>query len=192
MIKRIIDIGISLLLATVSFPIIIIAVVIIYSTIGRPVLIKQERTGLHNSIFKMYKLRSMLVNESTEEIEYSTGKNDKRITKFGNIIRKLRIDELPQLVNVIKGEMSLIGPRPEPKIYAEKYMKTIKNYHLRNSVKPGITGYAQVIHGYANNEESTKKKLEYDLFYVKNISLSLDFWIMIKTLKTILTGYGSK
>ena len=118
--------------------------------------------------------------------------NDTRITKLGAILRRTRIDELPQLYNVLKGDMSLIGPRPEQVTFADEFSQSIPNYDLRHIVKPGITGWAQVTQGYAAGEEETVEKLKYDLFYIKHLSVQLDLLVIFKTIKTIFTGFGSR
>ncbi|MFW3379837.1 sugar transferase, partial [Glaesserella parasuis] len=117
--------------------------------------------------------------------------NDMRITKVGKFIRKTRIDELPQFFNVLKGDMSLIGPRPEQKVFVDKFIKEIPFYNYRHIVKPGISGWAQVIQGYADVND-TKIKLQYDLYYIKNFSIWLDILIVFKTIKTMLTGFGAR
>jgi len=121
-----------------------------------------------------------------------TGKDDQRITHVGRILRKHRLDELPQLINVLSGKMSLIGPRPEQQDFVEEYSKTIAFYPYRHSVKPGITGWAQVSQGYTSSEESTREKLEHDFYYIKHVSPWLDLLILIKTFNTIIGGYGSR
>ncbi|MCV2504132.1 MAG: sugar transferase, partial [Neisseriaceae bacterium] len=117
---------------------------------------------------------------------------DQRVTPFGKIIRKLRIDELPQFFNIIKGDMSLIGPRPEQKTFVEQFENEIPFYNYRHIVKPGISGWAQVNQGYASGTSETFVKIEYDLFYIKYFSFSLDFLIFLKTIKTIFTGFGAR
>jgi len=114
------------------------------------------------------------------------------VTKFGSFIRQARIDELPQFINVLKGEMSLIGPRPEQLDFVKCFNETIPFYRYRHIVKPGISGWAQVMHGYASDEDETKVKLEHDFFYIKNFSLTLDLLIVIKTIQTMVTGFGAR
>ncbi len=117
---------------------------------------------------------------------------DLRVTKFGCFIRRTRLDELPQFINVLKGEMSLIGPRPEQLDFVKQFNETIPFYRYRHIVKPGISGWAQVMHGYASDEDETKVKLEHDFFYIKNFSLTLDLLIVIKTIQTMVTGFGAR
>jgi len=190
-IKRILD-----LLFIITFsPLIVIVMSIIAIAIrieGRgPIIFVQKRIGYRNKLFKLYKFRSM--SNFTENYEPRfTGKDDQRITHVGRILRKHRLDELPQLINVLSGKMSLIGPRPEQQDFVEEYSKTIAFYPYRHSVKPGITGWAQVSQGYTSSEESTREKLEHDFYYIKHVSPWLDLLILIKTFNTIIGGYGSR
>ena len=117
---------------------------------------------------------------------------DTRITRVGRFIRKTRLDELPQFWNILKGDMSLIGPRPEQKVFVEQFNKRIPFYNYRHIVKPGLSGWAQVTQGYAGNEDETQIKLEHDFYYIKHFSFSLDILIIFKTIKTILTGFGAR
>ena len=117
---------------------------------------------------------------------------DMRITKFGHFIRKTRIDELPQFLNILKGDMSLIGPRPEQLSFVEQFNESIPFYRYRHIVRPGLSGWAQVMQGYASDEDETRVKLEYDFYYIKNFSLALDLLIILKTIQTILTGFGAR
>ena len=118
--------------------------------------------------------------------------NDMRVTRIGKFIRKTRIDELPQFFNVLKGNMSLIGPRPEQKVFVDQFEQEIPFYNYRHIVKPGITGWAQVTHGYAGDADETRVKIEHDFYYIKHISFSLDILIVFKTIKTMLTGFGAR
>ena len=118
--------------------------------------------------------------------------NDMRVTRVGKFIRKTRIDELPQFFNVLKGDMSLIGPRPEQKVFVDQFEQEIPFYNYRHIVKPGITGWAQVTHGYAGDADETRVKIEHDFYYIKHISFSLDILIVFKTVKTMLTGFGAR
>ena len=117
---------------------------------------------------------------------------DSRVTRIGNIIRKTRIDELPQFWNILKGDMSLIGPRPEQKVFVDQFIQEIPFYDYRHIVRPGISGWAQVTHGYAADTEQTQIKIEHDFYYIKHFSFSLDVLILFKTLKTMLTGFGAR
>lgn len=170
-------------------PVFLLVSLIILVTMGRPIFFIQSRMGRNNQPFKMYKFRSM--RNDNQVMAYATT-NDPRTTAFGKMIRKRRIDELPQFLNIIKGDMSLIGPRPEPMPFAEKYLQSIENYGTRHQVKPGITGFAQVKTGYADSEDSTRIKVAHDLEYVKNLSPFLDFTIVLQTIKIMLTGFGAR
>jgi lipopolysaccharide/colanic/teichoic acid biosynthesis glycosyltransferase len=134
----------------------------------------------------------MYINSVVCSAEATTEENDPRITKIGRVIRKFRIDELPQFINVLRGEMALIGPRAEAASSAEELQKEIPLFHYRHIVRPGITGWAQVTQGYASGVEGTREKLAHDFYYVKNLSIWLDLDIVIKTLKTMLTGFGAR
>ncbi|WP_415748122.1 sugar transferase, partial [Streptococcus mitis] len=148
----------------------------------------QERIGLNGQSFSIYKLRSMYQDAEKNGHKWAS-KNDTRITKVGRFIRKTRIDELPQIINVIKGEMSIIGPRPERPEFINEFLKDIPNFNERLAVRPGITGWAQVNGGY---ELTPKDKLVYDLFYINHESIKLDFLILLKTIKVMVTGNGSR
>jgi lipopolysaccharide/colanic/teichoic acid biosynthesis glycosyltransferase len=154
------------------------------------VFYRQTRVGLGGKPFSIYKLRSM-----RQDAEAATGavwasQNDPRITPVGRFLRKTRIDELPQLINVLKGEMTIVGPRPERPEFVRHLNHAIPFYQQRHCVKPGITGWAQINHRYGDTMEDTKVKLEYDLFYIKNLSPSLDAYIMFQTAKTMLLSRG--
>ena len=153
-------------------------------TSGRPVFFIQKRVGLHGRIFKMVKLRTMANSQSV--LAVATSVQDNRITRVGRLLRIYRIDELPQLLNVLKGEMSLIGPRPEQPALVDEYRRHLPNFDDRHLVKPGITGLAQVMYGYASNLKETRNKLRYDLIYVRNSSLALEAQIAVRTVKTVL------
>tara|TARA_Y100001934_G_C12321507_1_gene760298 strand:+ start:173 stop:577 length:405 start_codon:yes stop_codon:yes gene_type:complete len=131
-------------------------------------------------------------NQDTAQGSNFTGRGDQRITHVGRVLRKHRLDEIPQLIHVLSGKMSLIGPRPEQQDFVNEYNKKIAFYPYRHSMKPGITGWAQVSQGYTSSEESTRKKLEHDFYYIKHVSPWLDLLILIKTFNTIIGGYGSR
>lgn len=155
-----------------------------------PVIYTQTRIGRGNKPFTIYKFRSMRFDRS--DGERFAGEDDPRITRVGRVIRKLRIDELPQFINVLKGEMSLIGPRPEQPSFVESFDRKIPFYSYRHVVKPGITGWAQVRHGYAANSDQTQVKIEHDFYYIKNCSITLDFLIVFLTFKTMVSGFGAR
>ena len=189
-IKMLIDRTTALTLLIVLLPFIIIFIPILLVFHGRPIFFKQVRTGLNNKPFKLYKLRSMVVNAEKDGIQWAVP-GDARITRIGKFLRKSRIDELPQLINILRGEMSLVGPRPErPEIIKSNLSLNIPFYDLRHLVKPGVTGWAQVTFRYGYSTEDSLEKLQYDLYYVKNRSIWLDVLIILKTIKTILTGAG--
>jgi Undecaprenyl-phosphate glucose phosphotransferase len=178
-IKRVFDIFGSVVAIVLFSPIMVIAAFGIKATSKGPLIFKQERVGLHNRPFKMYKFRSMEVQDDTQEKKGWTTKNDPRVTRIGRILRKTSIDELPQFFNVLKGDMSLIGPRPERPLFVEKFKEEIPRYMIKHQVRPGITGWAQV-NGY-RGDSSIKKRIEYDLYYIENWTITFDFKILFLT-----------
>ncbi len=192
LIKRIFDLCASILLLIVTFPIMLITMVIILLEDGKPIFYRQERIGRGGSIFSVIKFRSMRNDaEKGGKPQWST-QDDPRITRIGKIIRKLRIDELPQIINVLKGEMSFVGPRPERPYFVDMLIAQVPYYNIRHSVKPGITGWAQVRYPYGSSVEDSIEKLQYDLYYVKNHSLFLDLIILIDTIGVVLLGKGGR
>lgn len=192
LIKRIFDIIFSLILLVVTAPFHVVIALIIKLTDKGPIFYCQTRTGLYEKIFTIYKYRSMVVDAEKKTGPKQATDRDDRITRIGHYLRMTRFDELPQLLNVLKGEMSLIGPRPERPPFTEVYKEKIPYYFLRHSVRPGITGWAQVNHEYTNDLEGTYEKFQYDMYYIKYFSLGLDFIIFLKTLKVVITGKGAK
>lgn len=188
--KRLLDIAVSLLILIVSFPVIIITAIAIKIESKGPIFFKQERIGLKGQPFKVYKFRSMVNDAEKKSGPVWSPKNDPRITKVGKIIRKIRVDEIPQMYNVLKGEMSLVGPRPERKYFIEQLSKEIPLYKRRLKVRPGVTGWAQVKHKYDETIEDVKTKLNYDLFYIENISIRMDLKILFRTVFVVLFGKG--
>ena len=185
--KRTVDIVGSLLaLAVFAIPMVIVAIVIKCTSKG-PVIFSQVRVGLHNKEFKMYKFRSMVVQEASKEVNAWTTKNDSRVTGIGKLIRKTSIDELPQLLNVLKGDMSLVGPRPERPKFVEKFKEEIPRYMIKHQVRPGMTGWAQV-NGY-RGDTSIRKRIEHDVHYIENWTLGLDVKILILT---VFKGFINK
>ena len=191
-IKRVLDLLVVIISTPVTIPLGVAVAVMIKIDSPGPVFFIQERVGQNGSIFKMIKFRTMVANGNSSEKADFAKENDKRVTKIGRILRKTRLDEIPQFWNVLKGEMSLVGPRPEQVPFVERFSKEIPFYPYRHLVKPGITGWAQVNHGYASDTVETREKLEYDLYYIKNHSLWLDFLIVAKTLRTMLAGTGAR
>ena len=155
-----------------------------------PIFFTQSRTGKNGNTFTMYKFRSMF-DSGDSGIQFAEEK-DKRITGVGRVLRRLRLDELPQLWNVVLADMSLIGPRPEQLEFTKRFNMLIPYYGFRHTIRPGVTGWSQVMYGYAASDEQTRAKLEYDIFYIKHMSLWLDFVVLVKTIRTIILGSGSR
>ena len=185
--KRTMDIAGALCAIILFSPVMLFSAIMIKITSPGPLIFKQERVGLHNHTFMMYKFRSMDVQVPEQEKSKWTVKNDPRVTNFGKFMRKTSIDELPQLFNVLKGEMSLVGPRPERPFFVEKFKEEIPRYMIKHQVRPGMTGWAQV-NGYRGNT-SIKKRIEYDLYYIENWTLGLDVKILFLT---IFRGFINK
>ncbi|MCC3862935.1 sugar transferase [Terrisporobacter petrolearius] len=185
---RILDIIISIIGLVISIPMIIVFGFLIKKEDGGPIFYKQDRLGKDGKIIFIYKLRSMRINSETNGAIWAE-KNDPRITKVGKFIRKTRIDEIPQFLNILKGEMSVIGPRPERPTLTMEFNDEIPGFINRLVVKPGLTGYAQVHGGY---EISPEDKIKEDLYYIKNRSVFLDLSILLKTVKVIFTGEGAR
>ncbi|MGJ8511149.1 sugar transferase [Glaesserella parasuis] len=190
-IKRVIDVIAVLVTLPITICIMLITAIAIRLESKGNVLFIQKRVGQGRKEFNLYKFRSMCQDSEKDGAKFATT-NDMRITKVGKFIRKTRIDELPQFFNVLKGDMSLIGPRSEQKVFVDKFIKEIPFYNYRHIVKPGISGWAQVIQGYTADVNDTKIKLQYDLYYIKNFSIWLDILIVFKTIKTMLTGFGAR
>ena len=189
--KRGVDICLSILLLVLSLPLLLLSAIIIKLESPGPVFYRQERVGQYGTSFRLIKLRSMCQDAEKNGAVWASV-NDERVTRFGAFIRKVRIDELPQLWNVIKGEMSFVGPRPERPVFVEQLVKEIPYYGIRHILKPGITGWAQVCYSYGASKEDALRKLEYDLYYLKNFSIALDFVIVFNTIKTVLCRSGAR
>ncbi len=185
--KRIVDIVVSLVGLVVASPIMLAAAVAVGCTSRGPVIFRQERIGLHNKPFRMYKFRTMRVQKPSTEQKAWTTKDDPRVTKVGKFLRKTSIDELPQLFNILKGDMSVVGPRPERPHFVEQFKEEIPRYMVKHQVRPGLTGWAQ-INGY-RGDTSIKKRVEYDIFYIENWTMSFDVKIMFLT---IFKGFINK
>ena len=188
--KRLFDLVASALLLIISSPLIVIVWGLVRLTSKGPAIFGQIRVGREGHRFTAYKFRTMTESNDGENEDIYTRENDARITRIGKWLRKLRLDELPQLWNVLKGDMSLIGPRAEWEKCVERYEKKIPFYHFRHLVKPGITGWAQVNYPYGDSEEDALNKLQYDLYYIRHYSLKLDAMIVLKTVHTMLFGKG--
>ncbi|MEG0416636.1 MAG: sugar transferase [Erysipelothrix sp.] len=187
--KRFFDLFLTIVFFPIIFLIIIIFAIVIKIDSEGPAFYSQDRLGLNGKEFKVIKLRSMKVNAEASTGAVWAGKNDPRITKVGKFIRKTRVDELPQFFNVLLGQMSIVGPRPERKVFSDEFVKTIPNFEDRLSVKPGLTGLAQVSGGY---EMSPSEKLTLDLEYINNFSFKQDLKIFFKTFGVLLTGDGAR
>lgn len=190
-IKRIIDCSAIVLVFPIALGIAVIAAIAIKLESPGKVFFWQKRVGMNGKVFNMLKFRSMTSDSEKNGSQFAQS-NDMRVTHIGKFIRKFRVDEIPQFWNVLRGEMSIIGPRPEQEVFVNEFNKTIPNYSLRHIVRPGITGIAQTEQGYVANAEATITKLEYDLYYIKNMSLLTDAQITLKTVCTILTGFGAR
>jgi sugar transferase (PEP-CTERM system associated) len=188
--KRTFDIVCSLLILLMTFPIMLLAALAVKLEDHGPVFYSQERVGKDGKTFFVHKFRSMRTDAEKGGKPQWAQQNDPRITRVGNFMRKTRIDELPQVLNVIKGDMSFVGPRPERQYFVDQLIEVVPYYNVRHSVKPGITGWAQVRYGYGSSAEDALQKLQYDLYYVKNNSLFLDVLILIDTLKVVLFRSG--
>jgi sugar transferase (PEP-CTERM system associated) len=191
LVKRLADITISFLGLVMSSPISLLTALIIKLESPGPVFYFQDRVGEKEKLFKVIKFRSMRADAEKDGPVWAN-QNDSRVTRFGRFIRKARIDEIPQMWNVLKGEMSFVGPRPERPVFVEQLAAKIPYYSLRHNVKPGITGWAQICYPYAASEEDALRKLEYDLYYIKNVSLRMDLGIIFMTAKTILFQRGAR
>ncbi|MBW3059811.1 hypothetical protein CUB78_06635 [Prochlorococcus marinus str. XMU1401] len=189
-IKEVFEKLISMSLIIIFSPLILISSIFIYLEDGLPIFYSQNRNGLFNKKIKITKLRTMKNNAEKDGVQWSK-KNDKRITKIGSFIRKIRVDELPQLISVLKGEMSLIGPRPERPEIDLMLSKEIQNYNIRYNLKPGLSGWAQVNYPYGASIQDAKNKLSYDLYYVKNFSNLLDIKILFMTIKLVFNAKGA-
>ena len=191
-VKRIFDATLAALLLLLSLPVMFLAGVAILLESGKPIFIWQERVGRGGRSFLCVKFRSMRVDAEGDGVARWASANDSRITRVGRILRKLRIDELPQLFNVLSGEMSLVGPRPERPSFVAELKERIRFYDLRHSIKPGVTGWAQIRYPYGASVEDAERKLQYDLYYIKNHSLALDVLIIMETVRVVLFGEGAQ
>lgn len=190
--KRLIDVVGSLILLVVALPFMLITALLIALESRGPILYRQERVGLNGKTFNVVKFRSMRTDAEKDGRPQWASVKDDRVTRVGQIIRKLRIDELPQVFCVLKGEMSLVGPRPERPYFVDQLIKEIPYYGVRHSVKPGVTGWAQVKYHYGSTVEDSRQKLQFDLYYVKNHTMFLDLLVLLKTVAVVLTAKGSR
>jgi len=191
-VKRCFDLGVSAALIVASAPIFLLAALLIAAEGGGPVIYRQERVGYRGKTFTVLKLRSMQQDAERDGRATWASQNDARVTRVGRLIRRARIDELPQLLNVLRGEMSFVGPRPERPEFVAMLTEQIPFYAVRHSVKPGLTGWAQVRYSYGATVEQSIRKLEYDLYYVKNHTFLLDLVILLETVRVVLLGEGAR
>ncbi|MHB9039503.1 MAG: sugar transferase [Melioribacteraceae bacterium] len=189
-IKRLMDIILSFMLIIITSPATLVASLLIKLEGKGPIFYKQERSGMNGKVFKIIKFRTMVVDAEKHSGPVWSTKDDPRITKVGKFMRKIRLDEIPQAINILRGDMSFVGPRPERPFFVEKLSNEIPLYKRRLKVRPGITGWAQVKHKYDETIEDVKVKLRYDLFYIENMSLRMDFKILFRTIFVVLFGKG--
>ena len=187
--KRLLDLLFALLIGIFAAPVIVLAAIIVKLESKGPVFFIQERIGEGNKKFNIVKFRSMTTDAEKDGPQWAS-KNDNRVTKFGKIMRATRIDELPQLWNVLRGEMSFVGPRPEREYFIQQLEKEIPYYNLRHTVKPGLTGWAQVMYPYGASVEDAYRKLQYDLYYIKHHSIPFDVKVLLKTVTIVIFGKG--
>ncbi|ENO8416354.1 sugar transferase [Vibrio mimicus] len=186
--KRVMDIAIALLLFSVTWPLILLGFLLVGSSSGFPIIYKQERIGRYNRPFMIYKLRTMIPDSEVNGVARWSSKDDDRLIRFGKFLRSTRIDELPQIYNILKGDMSFVGPRPERQQFVELLEEHVPWYRFRHSLKPGLTGWAQIKHGYGSSIEDAMIKHQYDIYYIKNQSIGFDLQITLKTFKTVVQG----
>jgi sugar transferase (PEP-CTERM system associated) len=191
-VKQAFDISVSAAMLVATLPIMLLAALAILLESGMPILYRQKRVGERGQVFEILKFRSMRVDAERDGVARWAGENDPRVTRVGRFLRKSRIDELPQLVNVLRGDMSFVGPRPERPPFVTDLSKDIPVYSTRHAVKPGITGWAQVQYPYGASRDDAAKKLQFDLYYVKNHSLFLDLVILFQTAQVVLFGKGAR
>ena len=191
-IKRVFDVACALVLLVLTAPLMMLTALMIAVDSRGPIFYRQERVGLNGKPFNVVKLRSMRCDAEEDGNPRWALASDDRVTRVGRLIRRVRIDELPQLYNVLKGEMSMVGPRPERPYFVDALTKDVSYYAVRHSVKPGVTGWAQVKYEYGATVEDARQKLQYDLYYVKNHTLFLDMLIMFETVSVVLTGKGAR
>ena len=191
-VKRLFDVAASAVLLIAALPVMLIAALCVAIESGAPVLYFQERVGQRGRVFTIFKFRSMRTDAEIDGTPRWADADDARVTRVGRVIRKLRIDELPQIFNVLNGDMSFVGPRPERPFFVEQLSSRIRHYDARHSVKPGITGWAQVSYPYGASHHDAVEKCQYDLYYVKNQNLFLDVIILIDTVRVVLLGKGAR
>jgi sugar transferase (PEP-CTERM system associated) len=193
-IKRTFDLVISLLVLLLAWPFMLLTTLAIRLESGRgtPILYYQERVGENGKLFQVIKFRSMRTDAERDGVAQWATEHDNRVTRVGRFIRKVRLDELPQLCNVLRGDMSIIGPRPERPQFVDDFNKCIRYYSLRHCLKPGLTGWAQLRYPYGSSLKDAEEKLKFDLFYVKNHNFVFDLAILVQTLEVVLFGRGAR
>lgn len=189
--KRVIDLLVSSFILLFGLPLLPLAALAIYLETGRPIFFRQSRVGYKGAEFELLKFRSMVQDAEKDGPRWAS-RDDSRVTKVGRFLRTTRLDEIPQLFNVLRGEMSLVGPRPERRVFCSMLETKIPYFNLRHSIRPGLTGWAQVKFRYSANLDDAREKLTLDLFYVKNLSLMVDFVILFETAKVVLLGRGAQ
>jgi len=191
-VKRVFDIAGASILFLLSMPVMALTALLILIESGWPILCRQERIGRSGRVFTLTKFRSMRCDAERDGMPRWASSQDDRMTKVGQVIRKYRIDGLPQLINVLRGDMSLVGPRPERPYFVDQLMREVPFYGARHSIKPGLTGWAQVCCQYGSSSEDVVNKLQFDLYYVKNHTLFLDLIILYRTVRVVASGKGAK
>src|SRR5689334_5620182 len=189
--KRAIDVAVSFFLLLLVSPLLPVIALAIYLETGRPIFFRQTRVGYKGDEFELSKFRSMVQDAEKDGPQWAS-LEDSRVTRVGWVLRKTRLDEIPQLFNVLRGEMSLVGPRPERRVFCSMLETKIPYFNLRHSVRPGLTGWAQVKFRYSASLDDAREKLTFDLFYVKNLSLLVDLAILFETAKVVLLGRGAQ
>jgi len=190
-IKRVFDVAATLLVAPLLLPLLLMVALVVLLDAGAPVLFFQRRVGQNGRVFTIAKFRTMRRDSEAAGAAFATS-GDLRVTRVGRVLRKFRLDELPQFFNVLRGDMSIIGPRPEQEGFVENFSQGIRLYNMRHWVRPGITGWAQVRQGYAAGADETTEKLRHDVYYIKHFSLGLDLQVVWLTILTVLTGFGAR
>jgi sugar transferase (PEP-CTERM system associated) len=190
--KRVMDLAAATIGLVVSMPIMIVVALLVRLESKGPIVFRQTRVGRMGKCFEVLKFRSMSVDAEKANGAQWASENDPRVTRVGKWLRKYRLDELPQFINVMRGEMSFVGPRPERPYFVNELRKTIPYYDERHSVRPGLTGWAQVQYSYGSSIEDAFNKLEYDLFYLQNMSLTFDFAIIFQTIRIVFGGHGGR
>jgi sugar transferase (PEP-CTERM system associated) len=190
--KRVFDITVSVVMLIATLPVMVLAALAIWHETGRPILYRQKRVGESGRVFEILKFRSMHIEAERDGVPRWAKKDDDRVTRVGRFLRTTRIDELPQLINVLRGDMSFVGPRPERPPFVSELSRKVPFYASRHSVKPGITGWAQIRYPYGASVDDAVQKLQFDLYYVKNHSLFLDLVILLQTTQVVLFGQGAR